>query len=953
MSLFAIHRVSNVFLSWMGRGLVIASVTTVCVPVQAQQDGAAGYSSTADPAAVVIAGHARFTVLTSRLIRMEWSLDDRFEDRPSLVFLNRKLPVPPFTRTMRSGILTLKTADLELRFDTRRGERFSASNLAIQLKVGDRNVTWHPGDLPTANLMGTTRTLDNAVGAKTLEPMEQGLLSRDGWAVVDDSQRPLFDSDDFRFSKGTSSTWPWVLPRPSGTAQDLYFFGYGHAYEAALGDFVKVAGRIPLPPRFAFGSWWSRYWAYSDEDLKDLVREFREDNVPLDVLVIDMDWHKTSARLSGEVDQSGHVLGWSGYSWDKALFPDPKQFLTTMHSEGVKLTLNLHDASGIQPWEDSYRKMAQAMDIDPSTKNYVPADFTKKRFAENFVELVEHPLEKQGVDFWWLDWQQEQKTPIANLSPTWWLNYIRFTDQEREGKRPLLFHRWGGLGNHRYEIGFSGDTYSTWDTLAFQPWFTATAANVGYAYWSHDIGGHIPGAVDPEMYTRWVQFGVLSPILRTHPTKSADGERRIWAYPEPYSEIMRKSYRWRYAMEPYLYTEGRRSYDTGVAFVHPLYYDWPEEDAAYDVKDEYVFGASLIAAPIVAPMDTKSHLASRAVWVPPGEWVETDTGEHLYGPATMTRKFSLNETPVYARAGAIVPMQPEMAFTDQRPVDPLIATVYPLSAAQQSSYTMYEDDGHAEDYQQNVCTWTTITAQQANDDLTVTFQAVKGSFPGMLRQRHLQVVLPDDWPPYAVTVNGELLQAGKDKNSEGWEYEGRSLSTVVRTRSYPVNEPVVIVVHRQKGLFEARALLNGFTGAIARLRASLELLNSAWPTVLPPNVLIEAAQTGDRIGYAPETALSELQKFAGKYEQALSAVTELSKAAALSDREVITALAVSDDQQKIGKSLPLFRRGIVEAVALLEDAKPASISNDSTKVGQNKSGATTILKATVQGAMER
>ena len=129
------------------------------------------------------------------------------------------------------------------------------------------------------------------------------------------------------------------------------------------------------------------------------------------------------------------------------------------------------------------------MGIDPATKKYVPFDIANKKFATNYMDLLHHPLEKQGIDFWWLDWQQKMTTSLPGVSPTWWLNYVHFTDQEREGKRPLLFHRWGGLGNHRYQIGFSGDTVSVWDSLAFQPWFTATAANVGYAYWSHDIGG--------------------------------------------------------------------------------------------------------------------------------------------------------------------------------------------------------------------------------------------------------------------------------------------------------------------------------------------------------------------------------------------------------------------------------------------------------------------------------
>ena len=140
--------------------------------------------------------------------------------------------------------------------------------------------------------------------------------------------------------------------------------------------------------------------------------------------------------------------------------------------------------------------------------------------------------------------------------PTFWLGYVFFTDQAREGKRPLMLNRWGGLGEHRYQIGFSGDTISVWSSLAFQPWFTATAANVGYAYWSHDIGGHMPGAVDPELYTRWVQFGVFAPVLRTHTTKNPEAERRIWAYPEPYSGIMRSDFDLRYSLVPYIYTEG-------------------------------------------------------------------------------------------------------------------------------------------------------------------------------------------------------------------------------------------------------------------------------------------------------------------------------------------------------------------------------------------------------------
>ena len=367
----------------------------------------------ADPKAVVVLGNARFTVLTPQLIRLEWSADGKFEDHASLVFLNRRLPVPEFEKALTDGghKLTIKTEAQTLTYVPTADGRFTPENLSISFLVDGKQVVWHPGLADPENLEGTTRTLDKARGSNTIEPIGPGLVSRSGWALVDDSMRPLFDSADFRFVDGEKSPWPWVMERPAGDRQDWYFFGYGHDYKQALGDFVKVAGRIPLPPRFAFGVWWSRYWAYTDQELDELVRGFRENDTPLDVLVIDMDWHINQEQLKamGETVQSEQNLGWTGYTWNKLLFPDPDAFLKNLHEEGLKTTLNLHPASGIQPWEKAYPAMARAMGIDPATKKYVPFDPTNKLWATNYFNLVLHPLEKQGIDFWWLDWQQQPR----------------------------------------------------------------------------------------------------------------------------------------------------------------------------------------------------------------------------------------------------------------------------------------------------------------------------------------------------------------------------------------------------------------------------------------------------------------------------------------------------------------------------------------------------------------
>jgi alpha-glucosidase (family GH31 glycosyl hydrolase) len=836
----------------------------------------------ADPKAIVTIGKTRFTVLTPQLIRMEWAADGKFEDHASFVFINRRLPVPKYSKEIADNghKLTIKTSALTLNYDASAPDgRFNAGNLSVELTVNGKPVTWRPGLLDPLNLKGTTRTLDGALGSKTKEPIGAGLVSRSGWAVEDDSTRPLFDSADFRFLQGEKSPWPWVIPRPPGDRQDFYFFGYAHNYPQALGDYVRVAGRIPLPPRFAFGAWWSRYWAYSDQEIEEIIRGFHENDVPLDVFVIDMDWHINMEQLkaAGEVDKSDHTLGWTGYTWNKLLFPDPDQFLDKLHADHLKTSLNLHPASGIQPWEAQYPAMAKAMGIDPSSRQYVPFDITDKKFASNYFNLVLHPLEKQGIDFWWLDWQQEPNTKISGVTPTWWLNYVHFTDQQREGKRPLLFHRWGGLGNHRYQIGFSGDTVSVWDSLAFQPWFTSTAANVGYAYWSHDIGGHMPGAVEPELYTRWVQFGAFSPILRTHTTKNPESERRIWAYPEPYSSILRSTFQLRYALQPYIYTEARRTYDTGVAFLRPLYYDWPEADEAYSNKDEYLFGEQMVVAPVVSPTEKVSGLSKENVWIPEGGWIEWPTGKHFTGPTTVERSFSIDQTPAYMKAGAILPMQPPMRYSGEKPVDPLIVNVWPLAPGSSSSYSLYEDSGVATEYQRGVFSRTPIKATQTGDTLRVDFGPVEGSFPGMLKARGYTLQLPADWPPASVTVNGVAVKRAGPTGKGGWSFEGNTLTTIIPVASQGAGSKVTVEIHRAAGLTARRGELDGFAGAITRLRGTFDALHGTWPDAAPPDVLIDAMQSGDRLGYHPERAQEELAHFHQVLPQALAAVDKVSQ----------------------------------------------------------------------------
>jgi alpha-glucosidase (family GH31 glycosyl hydrolase) len=656
---------------------------------------------------VVTAKNVRFTVLADRLIRLEYSPEDRFEDRPSQAFWYRDQPVPKFKKTATASSVEIETDFLHLKYQvTAKG--FTARTLSVKLK--GTGVTWTYGAKPTDNLKGTYRTLDMAGGATKLE---NGLLSRSGWAVVDDSESLVFNASG------------WLEPRLHQTLKvsktfrvspkDLYFFGYGTDYTACLRDFTAIAGKIPMIPRYILGNWWSRYWAYTQDELKTLMEDFRSRDIPLSVCIIDMDWHITKTGNASS--------GWTGYTWNRELFPDPEGFIRWLHEQGLRTALNLHPAKGIYSHEQQYNQMAKWMGKDPSKKKPIPFDIADPHFMEGYFEILHHPYEspsmesasllakngsipfeydklpesKAGIDFWWMDWQQGTQSKVAGLDPLWFLNHLHYYDLGRDGrKRPFVFSRWGGLGNHRYPIGFSGDTLVRWSALAFQPRFTATAANVAYGWWSHDIGGHMFKDKTPELYLRWVQFGVFSPIFRLHSTNKPALDRRPWGKPERIYHAARDAMQLRHALIPYIYSMAWRAHQTGISLVTPMYYGDMTDASAFEAQDQYYFGSELIVAPITAPADPKTGLATKRIWFPPGAWRDFFTGEQVPGGKTREVKASLEDIPVYAKAGAIVPLAPKVGWGGIENPTELDVYIFP---GVDNTFDLYEDDGETTDYQ--------------------------------------------------------------------------------------------------------------------------------------------------------------------------------------------------------------------------------------------------------------
>jgi len=565
----------------------------------------------------------------------------------------------------------LETADLNL--ECHDGNSLSPNSGSVRIRGS--KTAWLFGE-PLPNLKGTARTLDGVSGRTVLG---DGVVSRSGMALLDDSGALLLNDEG------------WPVPNETSRI-DWYFFGYGHDFAGALRDYYRLSGRVPLVPRYVLGNWWSKYWAYHDNELLEVVDRFRAMDIPLSVCIIDMDWHITD--IPGVQDYWG---GWTGYTVNRRYFPDFSRFIQQLHARGLKTSVNLHPANGVKAYEEQYPAFAQAMGLYPNTKETIPFDSTDPRFMKTYFRILLHPYERMGVDFWWIDWQQGTKTTMEGLDPLWMLNHLHYFDAAKNPDlRPFTFSRWAKYGAQRYPIGFSGDTQITWDSLRYQPYFTATAANIGFSMWSHDIGGHFNGTEDPELFVRWVQFGVFSPVMRLHSTSNRMIVREPWRHGPAVRTVVADFMRLRHRLIPYLYTLCHENSQGGLPPVIPAYYFHPESEAAYSLENGYFFGSQLWVQPVTKPVDSETHRANFSAWIPDGKWTDWFTGESFTGGKKVFRSFALDQQGVYAKAGAIIPLADHEGLTAGKNPDRFVVRVFPGADGE---FVLFEDDGISPAYQ--------------------------------------------------------------------------------------------------------------------------------------------------------------------------------------------------------------------------------------------------------------
>ncbi len=622
--------------------------------------------------AVLLCDDVRVSVLSDRVIRVEKGV---FTDNKTQTVDCRNFAKPQFISEIRNGKLVVKTQSRIFNVDL--------NTLETNVKFLDDGHIATPTN--RNNLGGTARTLDGTFGVLgswkgarekkdhfCLSHIRKGIFAEDGVSEYDDSKSILLDEDG-----GVSCR------KAGGT--DKYVFAFGADYLGGLKEFYALTGATPVLPKYALSNWWSRYHAYTDREYLALMDKFDKKDIPLTVATIDMDWHIVKNVPKGVECHSMQGAGWTGYTFEKSLFPDYKSFLKSLKNRGLAVTMNLHPRDGVRYFESQYADMARACGIDPDSGETVQFDLTDKKFLNAYFDILHHPYEEDGVDFWWIDWQQGTKSQMDGLDPLWLLNHYHFLDNCRDGKNGMILSRYAGLGSHRYPIGFSGDTFVCWRSLRFQPYFTALASNAGYTWWSHDIGGHLFGKGNAELYLRWLQFGVFSPINRLH-SNNKSWSKEPWLYPRVES-IAEQFLRLRHRLLPYIYSANVRTAREGIPIVAPMYYYSTHENArSKSLRNQYFFGENMLVCPITKKCVNGS--VKQTVWLPDGEWTDFFNGEKLSGGKEYVLSCKLGDYPVFVRSGSIVPML-EKRHGNSMKFDRLEVRVF----VGDCEYTMYDEIG--------------------------------------------------------------------------------------------------------------------------------------------------------------------------------------------------------------------------------------------------------------------
>lgn len=619
--------------------------------------------SSANPESVFVGSKFRISILTERLIRLEYNPDGIFVDSPSLLAWYRNFPKPDFKVEEGEYSLAIETKYFRLLYTKDKPFEGTAlnkmSNLRVELLNTDK--IWYYGH-PEARNFGSPMVESDKTDNNN-HYTTKGLYSSDGFVTIDDSNTMILDEH------GNAS------PRENKSV-DIYLFMYFKDFSLCLKDYYMLTGYPALIPRYALGNWWSRNDIYNDAKLDELVDHFEDNNIPMSIIMLDKDWH---IRIK---ENNKHLK--TGFTFNGELFANPDKTVELLHSKGIRLGLNVNPSEGFYPI-DTYYEQAKKY-LGSSEKGIIPFSVYDSKNIDVYLKVFIHPLDNFGVDFFWVDWYDKNRLNEVTL-----LKHYHFYDMMRNYKRrPMVYGYNSGIAAHRYPVLYAGKSTVSWETLKAIPFFNSMSSNIGVTWWSHDIGGYFNGVEDNELFVRFVQMGTFSPILKLSADDGRFYKREPWRWDVKTYAITKDYLQLRHRMIPYLYSEAYKYHKFGIPLIQPIYYNYPEliDDSLY--CSEYYFGSQFFVCPITRKKELVMNRVIQKFFLPSGVWYDFVTGKKFPGGCKYVSFFKDQDFPVFAKAGAIIPLANNENLNDTTPPKDMEIQIFP---GESNQYRLYEDDG--------------------------------------------------------------------------------------------------------------------------------------------------------------------------------------------------------------------------------------------------------------------
>ncbi len=648
----------------------------------------------------------RISIISDVLIRFEYSETGSFSDYPTFFARNRSFGTPTYKVQEDSEVLIIRNDIFVLEYTKEKpfmGTKFLPDQY-LKVMINDSDKIWYFNHPEVRNFMGTSYSLDDSKGKAVYE---KGLFSLDGFTTFDDSRTPILN----KFGN---------IIAPNYKSIDTYLFIYNNDFGVGLKDYFNLTGMPPLIPKYALGVWWSKNEQYNEADIQKLVKDFHKYGIPLSVIML------------GEYARQKNSNSNISFSFNKNTFPHSKELSDVLHKSSVRLGLNIKTDGLISTEESNYETFSKLYQKDAG--KCVLLNIYDSKFTDSFLKGIINPLINSGVDFFWIDDNNKD-----NKLRDYTINYFLFNNfSQFQDKRNFVLSRNNGICPHTYGALYSGNTIVSWKTLKLLPFFNATAANIGVSWWSHDIGGYKGGVEDSELYMRYIQLGVYSPIFRLSSDSGKYYKRAPWKWDAKTYKIVSDYIRIRQRLIPYIYSEAKRYSMYGSPLIQPLYYKYPETYDEPLYKNEFYFGSELFVAPITDGKDAIMSRVVQKIFLPNGVWYEFKTGKKFNGGKRYTTFYKDEDYPVFAPSGAIVPLSilDNNNLNDLSSPSKLEIQIFP---GKSNVYKLYEDDGVSNMYKQGYSFTTEIKYNYKQNDYSVEFTPVEGKI-GVLPEKRNYVI---------------------------------------------------------------------------------------------------------------------------------------------------------------------------------------------------------------------